>query len=106
MELLTTEVVVLISHVLYSHGQSIPYLLAIIIIVTLEQGMLLMIMYTTFLTCCGTVQVVLVAIHVVCVLTLTSTNHGSIISCMSGITPKVVINICSDENIVFDVMAV
>ena len=50
MELLTTEVVVLISHVLYSHGQSIPYLLAIIITVTLEQGMLLMIMYTTFLT--------------------------------------------------------
>ena len=73
-----TMVTILIGtvHVLLPQDQPLPLLLAVITTVNLEQGAVLVSMHTTYLTRCGTLQVVLLAIHVV----PTLTNHGSIIS--------------------------
>ena len=63
-------------HVLLSQDQPLPLLLAVITTVNLEEEVVGLMLHISYLTHCGTVQVVLLAIHVV----PTLTNHGSIIS--------------------------
>ena len=77
LDSLTMEINLVVTvHVLLSQDQLLPLLLAIIPIVNLEEEVLMIQTHTTFLTHCGMVQVVLLAIHVV----PTLNNHGSIIS--------------------------
>ena len=59
-----------------SQDQPHPLLLAIVTTVNLGRETLILLVYITYLIHCGTVQVVLLAIHAV----PTLTNHGSIIS--------------------------
>ena len=77
LELLTVETILVVTvHVLLSQDQPLPLLSAVITTVNLEEGVVGIFLLITYPTHCGTVQVVLLTIHVV----PTLTNHGSIIS--------------------------
>ena len=78
LESLTMEIILVIGtvHVLLLQDKTLLFMLTAISTVNLEQKMIMMLITTTSTTHCGTVQVVLLTIHVV----PTLTNHGSIIS--------------------------